>query len=199
MFLVGDAIVHDCTTPYRLTHTLAKMPKIIRQSCSDSRYADVVYTFLDNTRAADNKIAVIRGLMLRHGLHEWQFVIDNAQSRAGACNYDKKTLTFSKYLLLNVEITEEQVSNIVLHEIAHALVGPDHLHDDVWRNKALSIGCDGMKFHQLLLYPARGFITCSCKQSFKYIYRMTKSVANKNCNQCNQQVTLNHYTFSSHS
>src|SRR5690606_4367091 len=31
------------------------------------------------------------------------------------------------------------------HEIAHALVGSRHGHDDVWRAKALAIGCSGSR------------------------------------------------------
>ncbi len=33
----------------------------------------------------------------------------------------------------------------ILHEIAHALVGPGHGHDSVWRTQALKIGCTGSR------------------------------------------------------
>ena len=38
---------------------------------------------------------------------------------------------------------DEEVRDTILHEIAHALVGPRHGHDEVWRAMALRIGCSG--------------------------------------------------------
>ncbi len=39
--------------------------------------------------------------------------------------------------------SEDEVLDTILHEIAHALVGPQHGHDAVWRAKAREIGCSG--------------------------------------------------------
>ena len=41
--------------------------------------------------------------------------------------------------------TEENVKNTLLHEIAHALAGHEHNHDEVWKATARSIGCDGCR------------------------------------------------------
>jgi SWI/SNF-related matrix-associated actin-dependent regulator 1 of chromatin subfamily A len=38
---------------------------------------------------------------------------------------------------------EQQFKDTILHEIAHAIVGPHHGHDEVWRGKAVEIGCTG--------------------------------------------------------
>ena len=82
-------------------------------------------------------------LMNQHGLIEkgWSFHFDNAKRRFGCCNYTYRRITLSKYLVdLN---SETRVQNTILHEIAHALVGGGHGHDNVWKRKALEIGCDG--------------------------------------------------------
>lgn len=83
-------------------------------------------------------------LMSRHLDNDgWTFTFDRAVSRLGACNHRKKTVQLSRALTeLNDEAT---VRNTVLHEIAHALIGPKHGHDAVWRAMALSIGCDGKR------------------------------------------------------
>ena len=39
--------------------------------------------------------------------------------------------------------SDDEVLDTILHEIAHALVGPQHGHDAVWRAKAREIGCTG--------------------------------------------------------
>ena len=36
---------------------------------------------------------------------------------------------------------EEELIDTVLHEVAHALVGPEHNHDRVWKLAAMRIGC----------------------------------------------------------
>jgi predicted SprT family Zn-dependent metalloprotease len=81
-------------------------------------------------------------LIAKHGIGEqgWKFRFDNARRRFGCCMYRSKTITLSKQLtLLN---DEKEVTNTILHEIAHALT-PGHHHDWVWKAKAREIGCTG--------------------------------------------------------
>lgn len=35
-----------------------------------------------------------------------------------------------------------ELHHVILHELAHIAVGPGHGHDSVWRDKAISMGCD---------------------------------------------------------
>ena len=82
-----------------------------------------------------------RTLMEQYGLSSWNFRYDNAVRRFGCCNYRYKTISLSKKL---VEINnEKEVKETILHEIAHAIVGIYHGHDEVWRKTAMLIGCDG--------------------------------------------------------
>lgn len=87
-------------------------------------------------------------LLATYGLSpEWTLAFDRAKMRAGLTNFQTKTITLSEYMIRAA--SEQDVRNILLHEIAHALVGPYHGHDDVWRAKALEIGCDGCTYHGL--------------------------------------------------
>lgn len=84
-------------------------------------------------------------LMNYHGLTDWNFFFDRAVVRFGLCSYKNKTISLSKTL---TELNNwERIKNTMLHEIAHALVGPGHGHDRVWERKALEIGCDGKKYY----------------------------------------------------
>ena len=83
------------------------------------------------------------GLMARHGLTGWRLVFDNAKTRAGVCRFDRKEIGLSRPLVTLYEV--EQVTDTVLHEIAHALAGPRHGHDRVWRTIARRIGCSGRR------------------------------------------------------
>ena len=84
-------------------------------------------------------------LMEKHDLMEkgWRFGFDTAKRRFGCCNYRYKQITLSKALVLVND--EARVKNTILHEIAHAMVGPRHGHDAIWRNQAIAIGCDGKR------------------------------------------------------
>jgi predicted SprT family Zn-dependent metalloprotease len=48
----------------------------------------------------------------------------------------------NKYIKANFN-NGNVIENTVLHEIAHAIVGAVHHHDNVWRDCAQRIGCDG--------------------------------------------------------
>ncbi|WP_130014133.1 SprT-like domain-containing protein [Serinicoccus sediminis] len=85
--------------------------------------------------------ALARGLMRRHGLAGWGFGFDRAKVRAGACHWTDRRITLSR--AITAVHDEGQVRETVLHEVAHALVGPGHGHDAVWRARARSLGASG--------------------------------------------------------
>ncbi len=77
-------------------------------------------------------------LMARHGLHDWAFGFNHGRRMMGLCRYAKKRIELSGHMV--VRNGEDEVRDTILHEIAHALVGPSHGHDEVWRQKCLEIG-----------------------------------------------------------
>lgn len=80
-------------------------------------------------------------LMLEHGLVGWSFEFDRAVKRRGQCRYGDKTITMSRRL---TELASpEEAEQTMLHEIAHALVGPGHGHGAVWLRQARAIGYEG--------------------------------------------------------
>lgn len=82
-----------------------------------------------------------RRLLREHGLGDWSIRTDRAKTRAGVCRFGTHTISLSAALTHLHD--EAEVRDTILHEIAHALVGPFHGHDDVWRAKAVEIGCSG--------------------------------------------------------
>lgn len=85
--------------------------------------------------------ALARELMAEHGLTDWDFGFDRARCRAGLTNHTARRITLSRALMALYD--EEQVCDTILHEIAHALVGPTHGHDAVWSAKARELGSSG--------------------------------------------------------
>ena len=82
-------------------------------------------------------------LMDRHQLAGWHLVFDRARTRAGVCRFDRREIGLSR--VLTVLHPPELVRETILHEIAHALTGPGHAHDAVWRATARGIGSDGRR------------------------------------------------------
>jgi predicted SprT family Zn-dependent metalloprotease len=77
-------------------------------------------------------------LMTRHGLLGWTFQYNWRKRTMGLCRYKTKTIELSVYLV--ERNGPEEILDTILHEIAHALVGPDHGHDDVWKEKCIELG-----------------------------------------------------------
>jgi predicted SprT family Zn-dependent metalloprotease len=57
-------------------------------------------------------------------------------------------------------VSDEEIRDTILHEIAHALVGKAHNHDEVWRAKALEMGCTGRRCHDVQFSPPRYIVQC---------------------------------------
>ncbi len=83
-------------------------------------------------------------LMRLHKLPpDWTFKFDRSKVSFGKCNYSKKQISLSRYL---VELNDEkEVRDTILHEIAHALSPRSAGHGAAWRSIALSMGCNGMR------------------------------------------------------
>jgi predicted SprT family Zn-dependent metalloprotease len=87
--------------------------------------------------------ALAEDLLEHHGLTDWSVTYDGAKKRAGICRFGPRVLGLSAPL--TTLHSEDEVRDTVLHEIAHALAGPQHGHDEVWRQIAVRIGSSGAR------------------------------------------------------
>jgi SWI/SNF-related matrix-associated actin-dependent regulator 1 of chromatin subfamily A len=87
---------------------------------------------------------ILREKMTEHGLNDWSarlnpVSLDSSFQYMGLCSHKDKTIILNAH---HVDMHEEKdVVNTILHEIAHALVGPFAGHNEVWAEKAREIGC----------------------------------------------------------
>ena len=86
-------------------------------------------------------------LLAEYGLEGWRLRLDHARRRAGLCDYRNKTISLSRHYVRYAD--EAHIKDTLLHEIAHALVGPHHGHDAVWRQQARKMGCSATRCHTL--------------------------------------------------
>ena len=129
-------------------------------------------------------------LMQKHNLTDWTFRFDNAKRRGGLCNYRKKEISLS--IGFCNKASYDEIVNVCLHEIAHALVGPGHHHNAVWRAKAKEIGCTAERCHRVEFTEPKYIIRCNaCKTEFKR-HRMNARLRHRlstnkgTCRRCHQ-------------
>lgn len=120
-------------------------------------------------------------LLTKHNLNNWSFEFDNPQLRLGQCNYKKKVITISKRISL--VLTFDEMLDTILHEIAHALT-PGHKHDEIWKAKAIEIGCNGKQYASVNLDKAMAF-KGTCPTCGKEIFagKRTGSICVSCCNE----------------
>ncbi len=111
-------------------------------------------------------------LMMEHKLIEqgWWFDFNTMKQCLGYCwGPPKKRIEISIYYARGVE-DEAALRRLVLHEIAHALVGVNHGHDSVWREMSLRIGGDGLRCTaNPVPAPGKVEVTCSgCRQVHRW-------------------------------
>ncbi|MFT4157930.1 MAG: SprT-like domain-containing protein [Microbacterium sp.] len=75
----------------------------------------------------------------------WSFGFDNAKRRAGQCNYTTKRITVSRYLAARFD--DDEIHQVLLHEVAHALAGHKAAHGPMWKRIATELGYDGGVTH----------------------------------------------------
>ena len=74
-------------------------------------------------------------LIRLHLTPEWTFAFDNAKTRAGLCNFTAKRISVSRYIAQRSD--DDDIHQVLLHEVAHAIAGPDAGHGDTWKRLGL--------------------------------------------------------------
>lgn len=134
--------------------------------------------FLDKTRS----------LLDEHNLFDWNIKLSRESRVAGRCFFKKKQLSFSKFMVYNDSISFYEKINIVFHEMAHALVGHIHGHNEIWRQKAIELGGDGEKYHHMVLRTPTVNYQCQCGDLFYSFYRKSNKL--RWCDKCQSHAVL---------
>jgi predicted SprT family Zn-dependent metalloprotease len=80
-----------------------------------------------------------RHLLDIHGLRTWSFGFNRRKRALGVCLFRRRRVELSVHLVDGAN-DDAEIRDTLLHEIAHALTGPEHGHDDVWKEVCRRIG-----------------------------------------------------------
>lgn len=75
----------------------------------------------------------------------WSFGFDHARTRAGQCDYTRRRITVSRPLAARYE--DDEIHQVLLHEVAHAIAGHRAAHGPRWRRAADELGYEGGRLH----------------------------------------------------
>ena len=111
----------------------------------------------------------------------WQFAFDLAPARGGLCRYRDKQITLS--VTYCQKASKEEIVDTILHEIAHAIVGPKHGHGATWKAAARQIGCTAERCHRIQHTPPRWHGQCGCGQQWER-QRLSQRIRTSRCGKC---------------
>jgi predicted SprT family Zn-dependent metalloprotease len=134
-------------------------------------------------------IAVAAELFRLHGLdvRGWRLEFRNFANRLGCCSSQHKIIAINAYYAENNE--EGVVLDTLVHEVAHALVGPVRGHDLVWKAMALKLGCIPSACGKIgiKVQPGKWQASCpSCDYQF-HKYRTPKFIRGYYCPKCGKE------------
>ena len=104
-------------------------------------------------------------LMSRHGVTGWTFGFNRGKRTMGLCRYKEKRIELSYHFV--IRNVAEEVRDVILHEIAHALAGHAAGHGPKWRARCREIGARPERCGKATMPVGRWAAKCSaCTQLF---------------------------------
>jgi len=121
----------------------------------------------------------------------WSIKFDRAVKRFGRCTHGSRTISLSTPL---VKLNDRAaVEDTIRHEAAHALVGPYHGHDTVWRRECVRVGAKPDAKYEasdIITPDAPWTFTCPSGCAGKRYRKPTRALlASARCRRHNEPVT----------
>lgn len=114
----------------------------------------------------------------------WTFAFDNAKKRAGLCNFSTKRLSVSRYLASRYD--DDEIHQVLLHEVAHAMAGPKAGHGPAWVRVAREIGYEGQRLHHGKIADELAPWIGACPHGHR-LYRYRAPTRRVSCGECSRR------------
>lgn len=121
-------------------------------------------------------------MFAEHRLEGWTFGLASSKRRLGVCKYREKRIEISEYY--SRHNPDPAVLDTLLHEIAHALAGPEAGHGPKWQAIAARLGatpqaCDNSP--DTIVQPGDWQTTCPACQRTHHRYKRPRAVSGYRC------------------
>ncbi|MEO6941558.1 MAG: SprT-like domain-containing protein [Terrimesophilobacter sp.] len=115
---------------------------------------------------------------------EWSFGFDSAKTRAGLCDYRAKRITVSRYLATRFD--DDEIHQVLLHEVAHALAGSRSGHGVKWKVIARDLGYVGRRTHDGTVADELAPWLGRCPRGHE-LYRYRRPTRAMSCARCSRR------------
>lgn len=119
----------------------------------------------------------------------WTFDFDHAKRRAGLCNYTDHRITVSRYLSEKFE--DDEIHQVLLHEVAHAIAGPQAGHGAAWKRVAEELGYVGGRTHDGEIAHERAPWIGVCPAGHEH-FRFRRPTRVTSCGTCTRGFSRSH-------
>ena len=94
--------------------------------------------------------------LLEHDLTDWQFKFGKSKRAVGMCKFKPKVIEISKHWIVLLE--DDEIKDVILHEIAHALTPHDKGHCNAWKAACRRIGARAERVHRNSVRPDPAYV-----------------------------------------
>src|SRR5437899_9457077 len=130
--------------------------------------------------------ALAHRLLASFGLHQWSFAFNRRKAAMGMCYYYSRTIELSIHFV--ERNSHAEILDTLLHEIAHALVGPGHGHDAAWKRKCVQIGARPERVsHEVNMPDGRWQARCRQCGLLHHRHRKPKCMKGWYCSPCGKE------------
>jgi hypothetical protein len=114
----------------------------------------------------------------------WTFAFDNARTRAGLCDYQRTRISVSRHLAGRYD--DDEIHQVLLHEVAHAMAGSKAGHGPRWKATAAEIGYVGSRLHDGAIAEELAGWVGTCPNGHVH-YRYRKPTRALSCATCSRR------------
>jgi predicted SprT family Zn-dependent metalloprotease len=111
----------------------------------------------------------------------WTFEFDHAMTRAGLCDHSHRRISVSRHLAARFE--DDDIHQVLLHEVAHAIAGPRAGHGERWKRTARSLGYVGGRTHDGPIAVERAGWVGVCPGGHEHV-RFRRPTRPMSCGRC---------------
>jgi predicted SprT family Zn-dependent metalloprotease len=142
------------------------------------RQAEAIVDHWDAARLA-------RELLEAHGLSDWGFAFNGRKRAMGLCHYQRKRIELSRHFVWAND--EPAIRQTLLHEIAHALAGPEAGHGPRWRGICRRIGARPERLGSAAMPAGQWVAVCPACGRRHERHRRPPSGYDYACRQCGHE------------
>jgi SprT protein len=123
-------------------------------------------------------------LIALHLDDRWSFGFDRATTRAGLCDHRAMRISVSRHFAQRFE--DDEIHQVLLHEVAHALAGPKAGHGPRWKATARELGYEGKRLLDTPIASELAPWVGSCPNGHQ-VYRHRRPSKVMSCARCSRR------------